>query len=181
VPTVEFNSISRVYQRRAPVKFFVSWASSVATCRPQLCPKGRSTARRQRSLESDRGQRDSDSAQRREVLAVRRRRFTDEQLYVRLFQTASKPFSTPFLRNLREKQPVERITFFVDRAPHLASTLGRLGLRFQVCPGENRNSVERIRCGVKHATSSVSYIFATPSDLPAKWGLQAFAVWWNRW
>ena len=105
---------------------------------------------------------------------------TNKFLHVRLFQTASKLFSRQFLRELRERLPVEQATFLVDGAAHLASALSRLGLRFRVSPDGNRNSIERVFREVKRRTSSFSNTFSHARRSTAETWLQAFAVWWNR-
>ena len=56
---------------------------------------------------------------------------TSESLHARLFQTRTTQFTVLFLRELREQQQVERATFLVDGAIHLASALNRLGLDFR--------------------------------------------------
>jgi putative transposase len=105
---------------------------------------------------------------------------TNDLLHVRLFQARSTERTMLFLRELREKQPIEQATFLLDEAPHLRSALDRLGLRFQVTRHGNRNSVERVFRDVKRRTSSFSNAFSHVSLGTAESWLQAFVVWWNR-
>jgi len=105
---------------------------------------------------------------------------TNEPPHVRLFQACSIERTMLFLRELREKQPVEQATFLVDAAPHLRSALDRLGFRFQVTENGNRNSVERMFREVERRTSPFSNTFSHAPLTTAESWLQAFAVWWNR-
>jgi len=105
---------------------------------------------------------------------------TNRILHARLFQTRTTQLTVLFLRELREQQQVEKATFLVDGATHLASALGRLGLRFQTVRHGNRNSVERVFREVKRRTSSFSNTFSNASLSSAESWLQTFAVWWNR-
>ena len=105
---------------------------------------------------------------------------TNQILHARLFQTRTTQLTVLFLRELREKQQIERATFLIDAAAHLIAALERLGLRFQVIRHGNRNSVERIFREVKRRTSSFSNTFSNTATATADSWLQAFAVWWNR-
>jgi putative transposase len=75
---------------------------------------------------------------------------SNQFLHVRLFQTRTTQLMLLFLRELREKQRLADVTFFVDGAHHLKNALDRLGLRLQVTRHGNRNSVERVFCEVKN-------------------------------
>ena len=77
---------------------------------------------------------------------------TNEILHTRLFQTRTTQLTVLFLRELREQQQIEHVTFLVDGATHLASALARLGLDFRYERHGNRNSVERIFREVKRRT-----------------------------
>jgi transposase-like protein len=105
---------------------------------------------------------------------------TNEILHVRLFQTRTTQLTVLFLRELREQQQIEKATFLVDGATHLASALDRLGLDFRYEKHGNRNSVERVFREVKRRTSSFSNTFSHASLSSAESWLQAFAVWWNQ-
>ena len=105
---------------------------------------------------------------------------TNQFLHVRLFQTRTAQLTVLFVRELREKQPIEQATVLVDNAHHLTTALERLGLRFQVVRHGNRNSVERVFREVKRRTSSFSNTFSNTALPTAESWLQAFAVWWNR-
>jgi transposase-like protein len=105
---------------------------------------------------------------------------TNQFLHVRLFQTRTTQLTVLFLRELRDKQPLEHVTVLVDNAHHLTAALDRLGLRFQVARHGNRNAVERIFREVKRRTSSFSNTFSNASLPTAESWLQAFAVWWNQ-
>ena len=105
---------------------------------------------------------------------------TNEILHARLFQTRTTQLTVLFLRELREQQQIEHVTFLVDGATHLASALDRLGLDFRYEKHGNRNSVERIFREVKRRTSSFSNTFSNASLDSAESWLQTFAVWWNR-
>ena len=105
---------------------------------------------------------------------------TNEILHFRLFQTRTTQLTVLFLRELREQQQIEKATFLVDGATHLASALDRLGLDFRYEKHGNRNSVERVFREVKRRTSSFSNTFSHASLSSAESWLQAFAVWWNQ-
>jgi transposase-like protein len=105
---------------------------------------------------------------------------TNQFLHVRLFQTRTTQLTVLFLRELRDKQQVEHVTFLVDNAHHLTAALDRLGLRFQVVRHGNRNVVERVFREVKRRTSSFSNTFSNAALPTAESWLQAFAVWWNQ-
>jgi putative transposase len=105
---------------------------------------------------------------------------TNQFLHVRLFQTRTTQLTVLFLRELRDKQQVNDITFLIDDAAHLKAALDRLGLRFRVCRHGNRNAIERVFREVKRRTSSFSNTFSNAQLPTAESWLQAFAVWWNR-
>ena len=105
---------------------------------------------------------------------------TNQFTHARLFETRTTQLTVLFLRELREKQPIEQASVLVDNAHHLTTALERLGLRFQVIRHGNRNSVERVFREVKRRTSSFSNTFSNAALPTAESWLQAFAAWWNR-
>ncbi|WP_152039527.1 IS6 family transposase [Salinigranum salinum] len=105
---------------------------------------------------------------------------TNQFLHIRLFQTRTTQLTLLFLRELREKQHRNDVTFLIDAATHLKAALNRLGLRFRVCRHGNRNAIERVFREVKRRTSSFSNTFSNAQLPIAESWLQAFAVWWNQ-
>jgi len=69
---------------------------------------------------------------------------TNTFLHIQLFTTTTTILTQKFLRELREKYDVSEAVFLVDYAYHLAATLNRSGLRFQMLRHGNRNAVKRV-------------------------------------
>jgi putative transposase len=105
---------------------------------------------------------------------------TNGFLHLRLSQTRTTHHPVPFLRELRDKQQVERSTFLVDGAHYPKVALERLGLRLRIARHGDRNAVERVFREVGRGTGSFSDTFSNVEPPTAGSWLQAFAVWRNR-
>ncbi|AXR78501.1 transposase [Natrarchaeobaculum sulfurireducens] len=105
---------------------------------------------------------------------------SNELLHTKLEPTRTKVIASNFVRELREKHDVDNAVFLIDGNLLLQYACERHDLEFWYERHGDRNSVERIFCGIKRRTTSFSNCFSNAKATTADQWLKSFAFAWNQ-